>query len=46
MPTFTSQSTAVAQPAPSPVTSHSFATPVVHAIPRGAAEPASHASIW
>jgi hypothetical protein len=45
MPTSTSQSTAVVQPASSPAP-HVFATPVVHEIPMGAGEPASYASIW
>ena len=46
MPTSTSQSSPVAQPATSPVPVHDFVTPVVREIPRGPVEPASFASVW
>ena len=46
MPTTTSQSSPVAEPATSPAPVHDFVTPVVHEIPRGPVEPASFASVW
>lgn len=46
MPTSTSQSSPVAQPAPAAVAVPVFVTPVVRELPRGASEPASFASVW